>query len=46
MYLYCRTGNKSAKAAAILDSLGFKKIINLDGGVERWKEAGLPLVRD
>ena len=46
MYLYCRTGNKSAKAAALLDSLGFKKIINLDGGVERWKEAGLPLVRD
>ncbi len=40
VYLYCKTGKRSARAAAIADTLGFKNIYNLDGGFIGWKEAG------
>ena len=36
--LYCRSGKRSARAAQIMDSLGFKKVYNLDGGYLAWKE--------
>ncbi|WP_224483810.1 rhodanese-like domain-containing protein [Robertkochia aurantiaca] len=36
--LYCRSGNRSAQASAKLDSLGFRKIYNLDGGYAAWSE--------
>lgn len=31
IYLYCKMGGRSAKAAAVLDSLGYK-VVNLEGG--------------
>ncbi|UOB16303.1 rhodanese-like domain-containing protein [Abyssalbus ytuae] len=43
VYLYCRSGKRSLKAAKILDSLGYKKIYNLDGGFLAWKESGGPV---
>ena len=33
LYLYCRSGNRSGKAAEILISIGYKDVINL-GSVE------------
>lgn len=36
--LYCRSGNRSGQAAAILDTMGFNKVKNLQGGMLRWKE--------
>ncbi len=39
VYLYCKSGMRSAKAVKILDSLGFEKIYNLDGGFLAWSEA-------
>ncbi len=36
IYLYCRSGNRSQKAAQKLDSLGFKKIFDLRGGYMNW----------
>ncbi|MAO09123.1 MAG: rhodanese [Alteromonas sp.] len=36
VYIYCRSGNRSQKAAARLDSLGFKKIYDLRGGYLGW----------
>lgn len=36
VYLYCRSGNRSQKAAAKLDSLGFKKIYDLKDGYMGW----------
>ena len=36
VYLYCRSGNRSQKAARKLDSLGFKKIFDLKGGYMNW----------
>ena len=36
IYLYCRSGNRSQKAARKLDGLGFKKIFDLKGGYMNW----------
>ncbi len=37
----CRSGNRSANAAEVLSSEGFRAE-NLDGGMEAWAAAGLP----
>lgn len=37
VYLYCRSGNRSQKAARKLDSLGFTKIFDLRGGYMNWE---------
>ena len=31
IYVYCKKGGRSAKAQELLDSLGYKKVINLEG---------------
>ena len=36
VYIYCRSGNRSQKAAQKLDSLGFQKIYDLKGGYMNW----------
>ncbi|WP_339686271.1 rhodanese-like domain-containing protein [uncultured Nonlabens sp.] len=36
VYLYCRSGNRSNKAAKQLISLGFKEIYDLKGGYLGW----------
>ena len=34
--VYCRSGNRSRSACAILASNGFEKIYNLNGGYTQW----------
>lgn len=36
VYLYCKSGNRSGKAAAILNGLGFQEIYDLKGGFIAW----------
>lgn len=38
VYLYCRSGKRSSKAAKKLDSLGFSKIYDLEGGINSWNK--------
>lgn len=38
LYIYCRSGNRSSKAAGQLIEMGFKKIIDLKGGFKAWKK--------
>ena len=38
--VYCRSGMRSAKAASLFADMGCRKIINLDGGILAWIEAG------
>ncbi|MBT8297534.1 MAG: rhodanese-like domain-containing protein [Maribacter sp.] len=38
IYLYCRSGKRSADATNYLDSLGYKKVVNLEGGYLAWVE--------
>lgn len=40
----CAQGFSSSLAAARLQGLGFSRATDLVGGVEAWREAGLPLV--
>ena len=41
----CRSGARSAKAASSLVALGFKNLMNLDGGMRAYALAGLPVER-
>jgi rhodanese-related sulfurtransferase len=41
----CRAGARSASAGAILRRAGFQRVINLEGGMLAWVEAGLPVQR-
>lgn len=43
VYVYCASGNRSGQAVALMGKLGFKKVVNLSGGVRAWAGAGLPL---
>ena len=40
----CSTGNRSILAASLLKQRGFKRVMNVMGGVSAWVEAGYPLV--
>lgn len=45
LVVVCRSGGRSAKAAAQLVGKGFSRVMNLRGGMLAWNEAGLPVVR-
>lgn len=42
--VYCRSGNRSGQAVALMQQLGFQRLWDMDGGVTAWTAAGLPLV--
>ncbi len=41
--LYCRSGNRSGQALAMMEQLGFGSVQNVDGGILAWQAAGLPV---
>lgn len=41
--IFCRSGNRSAKAIELMKSLGFTNVAELDGGIISWQNAGLSL---
>lgn len=43
VFVYCLSGGRSSAAANQLQSMGFKSIINLQGGILAWNAAQLPL---
>lgn len=43
VYVYCASGNRSGQAMAAMQKLGFKKVVNLAGGMRAWTAAGLPV---
>lgn len=36
IYIYCKKGGRSAKAAKLLDSLGYKNVVDLEGGYDAY----------
>lgn len=45
VYLYCRSGNRSQKAAEYLAKKGYTNLYNVEGGVLAIERAGYSLVR-
>jgi adenylyltransferase/sulfurtransferase len=44
--LYCQTGLRSMLAAKALADLGYRNVVNLRGGFQKWAQSGLPVVKD
>jgi rhodanese-related sulfurtransferase len=44
--LHCQGGVRSAKACDLLAKNGFTKLYNLQGGINAWQQAKLPVVKD
>ncbi len=45
LLLYCASGNRSARAADLLQNeLGYENVASIAGGIEAWQQTGLPLV--
>ena len=44
--LYCRSGNRSAIAAAQMQQMGYENVASMSGGILLWQEQGLPVVSD
>jgi len=42
--VYCHSGRRSGIAVGKMADAGFKSLFNLDGGIQVWQAAGLPLV--
>jgi rhodanese-related sulfurtransferase len=45
LFVYCRTGNRSSHAIALLIELGYTNITHLACGIVCWNAAGLPVER-
>ncbi len=43
IFVYCEKELRSGAAAQLLDSLGFKHVYELKGGIISWRRNGLPL---
>jgi rhodanese-related sulfurtransferase len=41
--VYCRSGARAALATLTLKTMGYGNVANLGGGINAWKEAGLPV---
>jgi rhodanese-related sulfurtransferase len=37
-YVYCRSGKRSLLACQVMQSMGFSKLTNLEGGILSWDE--------
>ncbi len=43
--VYCRSGNRSGQAVALMAERGFTAVNDVDGGIVAWEAAGLPVSR-
>lgn len=44
IFLHCKAGGRSARAAQFLIEQGFTKVTNITGGMDAWIQAGFPVV--
>jgi rhodanese-related sulfurtransferase len=42
-YIYCASGGRSSEASELMLKKGFMHIVDLDGGIKKWKEANFPI---
>lgn len=44
--VHCRSGHRSGRVPRMLAERGVETVYHLDGGLNAWRRAGLPVVRD
>lgn len=42
--IVCKSGERSTKVQVLLSKLGYAEAYSLQGGLDAWKEAGLPVI--
>ena len=45
LYVLCQSGSRAAKAIEKFQRAGFQDCVQVEGGIEAWVEAGLPVER-
>ena len=45
IYVYCKVGGRSAKAASMLKEMGFEEVYDLEGGIRNWESSGMEIVK-
>jgi rhodanese-related sulfurtransferase len=45
LILVCAAGSRSKRAQAVAQKLGYEKVHSLQGGLNAWKEANLPVTK-
>jgi rhodanese-related sulfurtransferase len=43
IYAICHSGQRSLAAAGYLQALGYREVVNVDGGTAAWIERGYPI---
>ena len=46
VFVYCRSGSRSASAADYMTKEGFTSVYTLDGGITAWQNAGLTVIEE
>ncbi len=41
----CRSGRRSAQGVGLLHKAGFTQAVNVEGGMNAWESAGLPVIK-
>ena len=41
--IYCRTGNRTGQAYAMMQALDFETVYDMDGGITQWSRLGYPV---
>lgn len=41
--VHCAAGSRSARACTKMEGLGFRHLVNLEGGIAAWTDAGQPV---
>jgi phage shock protein E len=45
VFIYCRSGNRSGKAAKLMKAMGFSAVYNLEGGIGAWSKRNKPVAK-
>lgn len=45
-FIYCKAGVRGCKACELMQKHGFEKVINITGGIDKWKSKRLPVTSD
>ena len=45
-FVYCKAGRRSLNAIKLMKEQGYKNLININGGIDKWKSKRLPVTKN